>query len=266
MTAWTGKPSSLGVTIDSEYTRAIWYIGSDRALYSVRNKNFFWSQATNQSDAFWPLADEPNGELGVASQFSNSMVRIYYFVKGQLAEIKYESGSWKAWAPVGPPKPVISNTTSSSGNPGVVAGGTSGLSTGAKAGVGIGVALGVIALGVLAATLFLVRKRKKSAVAELHSNSVEHQQPSPVPPYGSPAPTDGAGYDQYQWDKKDLPQSPYPVYQTEPAQLDATGKPTELDAPRPMYELPDQTYSHELGTDTTPRPPTQPGQPGQPAR
>jgi len=235
-------------------------------LYSVRNKNFFWSQATNQSDAFWPLADEPNGELGVASQFSNSMVRIYYFVKGQLAEIKYESGSWKSWSAVEPPKAVVSNTTNTSNNPNAVSGGTSGLSTGAKAGVGIGVALGVIALGVLVATLILVRKRKKSATAELDSNSVGNQQPSPVPPYGSPAPTDGAGYDQYQWEKKDIPQSPYPIYQTEPAQLDATGKPTELDAPRAMYELPDQTYSHELGTDTAPKPAIHSDRPGQQGR
>ncbi|KAK5663174.1 hypothetical protein OQA88_6591 [Cercophora sp. LCS_1] len=255
--AWNGKPGALGVSIDSSYTRSVWYIGNDSALYSVRNKDGAWGLSPNQSTAFWPTADGPNAEFGIASDFRSSMVRLYYFVKGQLAEVKYESGAWKAWSAVATPTPVSTDTPGSSGpDSSETEAASTGLSTGAKAGVGVGVALGIIALGALGAAFFLIRKRNKSAAGGTQQPppaSLDH--PSPVPPYGSPGQSpDSANYDHYMWEKKHAGVAPYPQAVYAPVQLDAPSRPMELAAPQPMYELPDQTYSHELVADNNPRP------------
>lgn len=257
--AWNGQPKSLGISIDSSYVRNIYYIGTDSALYSARSKDGAWGLNPNQSTAFWPTADEPNAEFGIASEFRSSTVRLYYFVKGQLAEVKFESGSWKAWSAVATPTPIPTNTPSPSGeddadNTAV----STGLSTGAKAGVGVGVALGIIALGALGAAFFLLRKRNKAAVAAAQPPpSAALDQPSPVPTYGSPGPRpDSAGY-KY-WEEKNYPQQP--VYAPAPVQLDTQERPMELAAPQPVYELPDQTYSHELVADSSHRPAVPPKQ------
>ncbi|KAL2262939.1 hypothetical protein VTK26DRAFT_8865 [Humicola hyalothermophila] len=93
--AWDGTPSGLGISLDKNSARTLWYIGNDTRLYSVvgHEKNDTWELAANQSSAFWPLADEPNGPLAVAYESSSSKVRVYYMVNGQLSEIKYEGGS-----------------------------------------------------------------------------------------------------------------------------------------------------------------------------
>ncbi|KAK3363357.1 hypothetical protein B0T25DRAFT_627541 [Lasiosphaeria hispida] len=259
LNAYAGTPKSLAVTIDSAYTRSVWYIGNDSTLYSAANKNWVWGKQANQSNAFWPQADTPNAEFGVASEFKSSMVRIYYFVKGSLAEIKYENGAWKAWAAVSTPEAAVTNeppsspiptstaTSSTSATAAAAAAGTTGLSSGAKAGVGVGVTLGVLALGAIGAAFFVIRRKRNNmepAAATLDPDT-------PVPPYGELAnPQPGAAeYDNYMWDKKDSP--PVPQYAPNYAahQLDAPVRPMEMEAPRPMYELPGQTYSHELVGD-----------------
>ncbi|KAK0655789.1 hypothetical protein B0T16DRAFT_302194, partial [Cercophora newfieldiana] len=204
MPAWDGKAKSLGVTIDSEYTRAVWYIGDDRSLHSIGNKNYTWGIQTNQSTAFWPLADSPNAEFAIASEFKSSAIRIYYFVAGQLAEIKYDKGAWKAWSKVGTPPKVAATQPTSPIEPGTSATTTPlpaeanpGLSAGAKAGVAVGVILGVIAICTLAAAFYLLRKRRlpssedsPSDIDPAHAHAHGHPYTdlkTPVPSYGSPA-------------------------------------------------------------------------------
>ena len=248
MPAWDGKSTSLGVSIDSEYTRSVWYIGNDKSLYSVRNKNFTWGMQTNQTDAFWPLADSPGAEFGIASEFKSSMVRIYYFVKGQLAEIKYEKGEWKTWKALAtPPKAaVIQSPTSplapakTSPDAGAVTAET-GLSAGAKAGIAVGVVLGVIALCALGAAFYLMRKRREAPIdPEPSAGYNDHH--TPVLSYGSHAPSQDMAY--HDWEKQNgvSPQYPmnYPAQldsSTPPVQLDTTARASELATPAPMYEL-----------------------------
>lgn len=54
-----------------------------------------------------------------------------------------------------------------------------------------------------------------------------------------------SGYDQYAWEKK-LAGGIAQADNTGIYQLDATGRPVELYSPRPVYELSDQPYTHEL--------------------
>ncbi|KAK1750231.1 hypothetical protein QBC47DRAFT_122466 [Echria macrotheca] len=260
LSAWEGTPSSLGMSIDSDYTRSVWYIGNDRELYQIVNKNYFWSPNSNQSTAFWPAADEPNAEFGTLWERKTSIVRHYYFVDSRLAEVRYEDGAWKAWTHLEPPPPpAATNSTSPGAQATTNADSNTGLSTGAKAGVGVGVALGVISLGVLGAAIFLIRRKKQKNAAAASELPAPGLDQSPVPPYGSPGPRpDSHGYDAYVWEKKDLPpQPPYPAQLDatgQPTEVDATGRPTELYVPQAMYELADQAYSHELVGDHAARP------------
>jgi hypothetical protein len=269
-----GTPKSVGVTTDEEYTRSVWYISSDRQLYSTSSRSNVWSLDTKQSTVFWPQADEPNAPAGITSDFSSSQVRIYYFVNGLLTEVKLaEDGVWKqatalatsnttATAPEGTPTAGSpSNSTAPGGTQPDETVTSSGLSSGAKAGVGVGVALGVLFIAGLIAAVFYFRRR--AAAAAQNSEKQEMVTPdtagtvgydangNPVyaPSYtGSPP----SGAVEYAWDKQQSPGT-HPAELTpdggyvQPAQqLDGREVYQELDGQREMYELPGQSYNHEL--------------------
>ncbi|GAB1311653.1 Fucose-specific lectin [Madurella fahalii] len=227
--AWDGNTSSIGISIDSQNTRFLWYIGNDNSLYSVANQNSFWSPRANQSNAFWPQADRPNADLAVAYKMRSNNVRIYYMVGGHLSEIKYEDNLWKGWSTVAP-VPVVDATQPSRPTDSAT---DAGLSTGAKAGIGVGVSLSAIALGTIIAVLVLMRRRKQrhQQLPQTEAESVVGSGTS-APSYGSPTDT---------WDKN---ASPAPKYQVH--QLDSATRPSELGVPQPVYELPNQMYTHEL--------------------
>jgi hypothetical protein len=240
----------MGITVDSAYTRFLWYIGNDSSLYSVANQNFYWSQRPSQSNAFWPVADKPNAELAVAYEFSSNMVRLYYMVKGQLSEIKYDDDSWKAWSTVAAPVPQVTQSATSTPTNSAEPADT-GLSTGAKAGIGVGVSLGAIALGAIIAVIVLMRKKRNSSQQSQYTEDASTTLGpfTPAPSYGSPAVArvSAAQYENLGWEHKEAPPSTtYPSPQPEVHQLDSIEQPTELYTPRPMYELANQTYSHEL--------------------
>ncbi|KAL2023562.1 hypothetical protein VTK56DRAFT_2170 [Thermocarpiscus australiensis] len=250
--AWDGKTKGIGISIDSDDTRFLWYIGNDSSLYSVADRNSSWSPQASQSNAFWPLADTPNGELAVAQDSGSSMVRLYYLVKGQLSEIKFENKAWKAWSTV--PAPTQTQTQSSTPIPtspqDTTIPANTGLSTGAKAGIGVGVSLGALGLGAIIAVIVLVRRKNRAR--RPRPPFPEEDTPSTALGPGTPAPSyhpraSAAPYDNYTWDQK---ASNYPLMAEQQQvvyQLDGAAKPAELDAPpRPMYELPDQVYSHEV--------------------
>ncbi|KAK4229548.1 hypothetical protein QBC38DRAFT_359191 [Podospora fimiseda] len=262
LTAWDGTAKSMGVSIDKEYTRSIFYIGNDNNLYQVANKNYYWSQR-NQSTVFWPKADKPSADLAVAYEFNTNLVRAYYMVNGSLAEIKFENDNWKAWAPVAtpPPQAVIAPPPPANSTETKEENTAMGLSAGAKAGIGVGVSLGVIAIGALIALFFLVRRRKDDSNLEqlpqqpgqYEDNSTTIAPDTPASSYGSP---DGhpkpyaqgmSQYDHYAWEQKNAVPGAAPQYGVH--QLDAQTRPTEMYAPEPMYELPNQGYSHELVAD-----------------
>ena len=197
-------------------------------------------------------------------------------VGGKLAEIALDGNDndWKQWRTVpewdpnsakGPSTgstatgggPTLPSATSGSGGSATTSpapgsdpeeAGSGGLSSGAKIGVGVGVGLGVVALGAIIAAIFLFRRNnRKNALAEedgqttvVGSDGTPTATTSPLPPYGTLAAGDRYGGLQ-EWEQK----QGMNVVQ----QLDATERPTELDAPRVVYELPDQTYSHELMAD-----------------
>ncbi|KAK3372016.1 hypothetical protein B0H63DRAFT_401501 [Podospora didyma] len=261
LAAWNGKPASLGISIDQYSTRFIYYIGNDSNLHTVYNKNWFWSQQLNLNETFFPPADSPNAELAIAAD-QKGMVRLYYFVKGQLAEVRSDNGTWKPWAYLQPmpkaivtsPIPPAQNTSAPDAPPTPEP--SAGLSAGAKAGIGAGVTLGVIAIGVLGAAVCLLR-RKKDREATPGGASASDPNPS-IPPYGSLASSPGsrpmsAAYDNYMWEKKNT-HSPAPQYELNDQalyQLDSANHPMEIytAAPRPMYELASESYSHELMAD-----------------
>lgn len=253
LAAWDGKTTSIGISVDSAFTRYVWYIGNDSSLHQVGNQNFTWTQRTNQSDAYWPQADKPNAELAVASDFTSSAVRLYYVVKGQLSELKYEDKVWKAWSAVAAPPPQPTQSAGPFPSNSAAASADSGLSTGAKAGIGVGVSLGAIAVSAIIAVLVLARRRKKqqgfeappSASAEEGSTTLGPD--TPLPSYGSPAlaRASPAQQEPYGWEKTDPVQTYTDHEPQQVQQLDSNAR-SELFAPQPLYELPTQTYSHEL--------------------
>jgi len=243
--AWTGKPKSLGFTIDAQYTRSVFYIGSDRKLYQVSSIHYVWQMRSNQTDAQWPLADDAEADMAVASDFSSSAVRVYYVVKGVLTEAKFEaqgsSGVWRSAAALPTAATAATANTPPSTSAAEPAPAGSGLSDGAKAGVGVGVTLGVLALAGIGVVVFVVRRGRARRDAEAHAAAEEARaldtqqyQPSHYDythtPYGSPPPTSVSPFSAPGWpaDKKD------------------GYAPQELGAPRQVFEMPEQQYSHEL--------------------
>ncbi|KAK3365268.1 hypothetical protein B0T24DRAFT_724142 [Lasiosphaeria ovina] len=268
LSAYYGKPRGIGISIDHVYSRFVYYIGNDTNLYQLSSKNWVWSPQTNQSNAFWPKADSPNAELAVASDFDTDMVRIYYMVKNQLTEVKYDNGAWKAWSPVAGPRVAVTTTSTPEPPANTTAAepatdtpeptappSEAGLSKGAQAGIGVGVSLGVIALIAFGAACILLRRKRdpETPVGALVDPDapVPPYNPHPQynPPFGSPiSQSVSPVYDNsFMWEKN-LPPTPQPIPIDRPVyQLDPANHPTEMYAPqRPLYELPEHSYSHEL--------------------
>ena len=185
--------------------------------------------------------------------------------------------------------PTPSSTPSN--NPLANSSGDSSLSSGAKAGIGVGVSLGVIAIGAIAiAVLFFRRKAARQAETDAAAAAEQPQYPGAAGqqdykdpnqeyqqagyPAGYPAEYPAeyaaghpagypAGYagayapDKPQGEYQGAYQPGYTaVYQGGPQQeLDSIPTAMEMDpTPKPMYELPHQTYSHELVGSTYPSP------------
>ncbi|KAL1871982.1 hypothetical protein VTK73DRAFT_1812 [Phialemonium thermophilum] len=261
-----GLPRGIGVTIDPAFTRTVWYIGDDRSIHSIASINFVWQKLPDQPLSNWPLADDSNAELAAAGDFGSGDVRLYYLANGGLVtEARYDgvSTSWARAAPLptfnasapAPPEPSATQTSDAEHH------GSGGLSSGAKAGIGVGVSLGVVALLGVAGVILYLRRRARSEAAKAAEMEDTHTQPvtpyydyASQPPYGSPPPP-GTAVDPaaaaaasaaggYAYDKKS---GPTPVTDV-PSQLDSSER-QELEGARPMYELADQTYSHELVGD-----------------
>ncbi|KAH6630428.1 hypothetical protein B0J18DRAFT_407678 [Chaetomium sp. MPI-SDFR-AT-0129] len=269
--AWDGKTKGLGITIDSAYTRSIFYIGNDSSLHQVANQHYVWGQRASQSNAFWPKADDVNGDLAATYNFGTSDVRLYYTVNGRISEISFENGNWVAYSALQAPPPQPTQTAVPTPTPSTLqteSDSDGGLSTGAKAGIGVGVSLGAIALGAIIAVVVLAQRKKRRGFEvppETDEGSTTLGPDTPAPSYGSPAlaRASAAQYDQYGWDQKGSPTHPYPPTMDQVSQIDGTNR-VEMDTamraemdttirpelyvppPQPIYELPQGSYSHEL--------------------
>ncbi|KAH9895508.1 hypothetical protein F4778DRAFT_783865 [Xylariomycetidae sp. FL2044] len=212
LTSWDGNASTLGIGIDSSYTRYIFYIGTDKKIYQLHNDNSTWVPTDRPSDEAWPDADVAGGNFGIASDFTSSTMRLYYMSGGQMIEANGDNGNWQAATVLATTNDTQAATSTSSGVPAATSSpsdsdGGGGLSNGAKAGISAGVTLGVIAVvGMLSAFIFL-RRRQKQYDADVAAGVI----PGPG--------TGGDGNDMYM--------SPSTVH-TYPATSSHMGSPTDL--------------------------------------
>ncbi|RYP77537.1 hypothetical protein DL771_001110 [Monosporascus sp. 5C6A] len=202
--AWNGRPAALGMAEDRQYTRSIFYIGTDWNLHQVGNLDFEWREFARPADgdAAWPPADPAaGGQLAVASDFSTSQARVYYRAagSGRLVEAACSRGIWaratelpsfNATAPSAGSDPETSDDPSGDGGdaPPQQGGGEAGLTPGAKAGIGVSISLAVFAIGgTFAAFLILRRNQRRKDMKELEgsesagggkSPGYAHSQPS----------------------------------------------------------------------------------------
>ncbi|ORY67276.1 uncharacterized protein BCR38DRAFT_153959 [Pseudomassariella vexata] len=210
--AWDGKPASLGVSIDSDGARSIFYIGTDSQLYQVANSDDddAWRLYSRPNETFWPKADESNGRLAVANNPGSSALRVYYVSGGAVIEANGDDHKWSTAAAL----PTVNTSTSAaaSSSPPSSSSSTSssasaGLSTGAKAGVGVGVSLGAIAVAGMIGTVLFLRKRQQRRDAKEqaamhngghlpHNPGAEYTQATGYPPTTHPNGAHGGWYPQ----------------------------------------------------------------------
>ncbi|KAL7620945.1 hypothetical protein AAE478_008256 [Parahypoxylon ruwenzoriense] len=190
--AWDGNASAVAVAVDSDFTRSIFYIGTDRKLYQVGNKNYTWSVFPRPEDAAWPDADVAGAHIGVASDFGSSALRLYYVSGGRVVEVTGDGGVWQT-ATVLPTfnasnAAAESSATPSSSETAIPAASGTGLSDGAKAGIGVGVTLGVVAIGgMLFALWFLRRRQRRLDAAAAAGEHGSNKYASPGSAYAAPA-------------------------------------------------------------------------------
>lgn len=255
---YDGNPKALGIAIDTQLTRHIFYIGTDRAPHSYAafvtglTESGFRAQP-DQTQEYWPLADEPSSDFAIASHLGTSAIRLYYLSGGQLVEAKYRGGNWDPASRL-----EIANTTATAGRNSTTddkngGGGGGGLSTGAKAGIGVGAAVGGLLVLAGGVAVWLSRKKKKTGSADAAaatSSDVEGGAAglaiSPAPPMSQASLHDaasatragaGSGLSKSDtWDHAELKDSA------------VTPPPRELESPNLASELPDANDRNELPT------------------
>jgi hypothetical protein len=230
--AWDGN-ANLGLSINKDYTLNVFYIGTDRKMYSLYSWYGAWDFASNQSESVWPLADESNAPFAIAYDQNDLTVRIYYFSNNTLMEIGYyDDSTWHDAAPVQTFNASAAVTSAPTGSPSntPAAMSSSGLSSGAKAGVGVGVSLGVLGL-ISGAVAFFCFRRRRSATRRTDGMTPQQKDISP--------PTDSKSFDYVTVGSGVWKRDTY-------APTVSAAVPTEMDAtPRIIHEMPVKSY-HEL--------------------
>lgn len=89
--AWDSGISNLGLAIDKDESKYIFYIGSDNGLRyvtAVKGTNFGdWSTYDPLDKEYWPLADDADGDFAVTSDPSSYEIRIYYMSDGSMTQV-----------------------------------------------------------------------------------------------------------------------------------------------------------------------------------
>ncbi|KAK4224256.1 hypothetical protein QBC38DRAFT_485838 [Podospora fimiseda] len=247
---WDGNPKAIGIAIDTVLTRHIFYIGTDKAVHSYAafvtglTESGFRAQP-DQSNEYWPLADEPNSDFAIASHLGSSTIRLYYLSGGQLIEAKYKNGNWDPASRL-----VVANTTVFTNNTGPVEE-DNGLSTGAKAGIGVGVTVGALLLITGGVAAWILRK-KKSTTSDVEAHGDEGASTTAGGAMGATQPAStaqspdvasqhaeiartGSGLSTEKWD-------------TDVKDMALTPPPRELESPNLASELPQGIDRNELPT------------------
>ncbi|KAK4174244.1 hypothetical protein QBC36DRAFT_218882 [Triangularia setosa] len=240
--AWDGNPKAIGIAIDTDTTRHVFYIGTDHTVHwiaafvSSTVEGGFRAQARQNAEV-WPLADESNSDFTIASHIESSSIRLYYVSGGRIIETKYRDGNWDLATPV-----ESANTTiiidEGTGT------GDTGLTAGAKAGIGVGVSVGVLLIGAAIAAFWILRKKKTTAPdEEATASDTAAAAVQPMSETGSQGATSfragvtrtGSGLSADKWgtEVKDKPVTP---------------PPRELESPNLASELPEANDRNELPT------------------
>ncbi|OTB07460.1 hypothetical protein M426DRAFT_33003, partial [Hypoxylon sp. CI-4A] len=166
--SWNGNASALAMSTDRDGTRSIFYIGTDRNLHQISNINgsSTWTLPDAPSDSnAWLEADTAGGEIGIASDFGSSILRLYYFSDGRMIEVNGDNGRWQSATVLAPSNSsqisANSSDSNTAGNSTSTDDGSEDLSSGAKAGISVGVVLGVLAIGGMAFAFWFLRMRQK---------------------------------------------------------------------------------------------------------
>jgi hypothetical protein len=218
--------------------RSIFYIGTDKQLYSVNATHSAWSLSQRQNDTVWPAADEPQAQLSVTSDTGSGGLRVYYVSGGKVIQVDGDGGIWQkaaalpdynVSAPITTPTPTPTPSAASTSP-------ASGLSTGAKAGVGVGVSLAAIAIaGMIGAWFYFRRRQRRRAMAQQ-----QQQQQQQSYDYAGGYLPQGAysqdAYATYGWQGNE-PLQQEKKEQVQPGELHGTDAAQELSAQREAQEM-----------------------------
>jgi hypothetical protein len=219
------------MSIDSSRSRSIFYIGADKKLYQVIEKNDEWDLAPNQTDKTWPQADDSSADLAVANDQGNGETWIYYWANDTIVQVHRKNS--KDW---GPTKTLPVNATNSANqnsddNKGsqesTDSSGSKGLSTGVKAGIGVSVSMGVI---LIAGLIWFLMKRRATKKGQ---DTEEDEDPAPDQSPGSPEADEAATLKPiYNPSLDDTPKA-------NPVKMESPRMMAELEHPPVIYELPE---------------------------
>ncbi|RSL74574.1 hypothetical protein CEP53_000184 [Fusarium sp. AF-6] len=228
--SWDPDIRSLGMSIDSSRSRSIFYVGTNKKLYQVTEKNGEWALAPNQTGKVWPQADDSSADLAVANEQSNGETWIYYWANDSIVQVHRKNS--KDWEPA---KVLPVNATSADQNSDdnkesqetTNSSGSKGLSTGAKAGIGVGVSMGVVLIAGLIWYLIKRRAAKKDQDTEAEGDQAPDQSP------GSPEVDEAATLKPvYTPSLDDSPKA-------DPVEMESPRVMAELEHPPVIYELPE---------------------------
>lgn len=116
--AWNSGISNLGLAVDKDESKYIFYVGSDNGLRyvaSIQGANFgAWSIYDSLDTEYWPLADEANGDFAVASDASSYDIRVYYMSGDAMIEVsRSKQGTWAEAAALPTKAPITVSMLSS---------------------------------------------------------------------------------------------------------------------------------------------------------
>ncbi|KAI1322776.1 hypothetical protein F5Y16DRAFT_27940 [Xylariaceae sp. FL0255] len=148
--AWDGNTAGIGITIDSNLTRRIFYIGTDSRIHCQAEGSATWNKCADVDPSSWPVADGADAQLAVTYDVNNDAIWLFFKSHGQMTQV-YRSGnnSWNAAVTL--PSTIPSPTPQPSSH--------TGLSKGAQAGIGVGVS--VAALAVIGIVIFVLLRHRR---------------------------------------------------------------------------------------------------------
>ena len=251
--AFDSSAVDLGLAFSSEGTLSVFYIGDNGVLHQVNQTDETddsWNRAEQQGPERWPVADVDSSNFGIAHDFSDDKIWIYYMSGESLTQIYHsDRGVWE---------PAVALKRSNDTSQITASGGDSSTDTssdsasgstgddgmrGSRIGIGLGISFGVLLLGGTVGGLswYFRRRKARNNIAEL-PGSIRGAARSP----GNPA--------EDQWGTSPVQRYPVEKQGEELFELPLQGQRHEMENTQ-LSELPqDQVY--EMPGDTFLRPQT----------